>query len=99
LNLANNKLTTIAFIAALSKLTVLNVSGNSIAQLEEGWFANLANLVVLDLSCNDLTDVPSALGYITTLKTLELEGNGIRSIRRAIIEKGTVAILEYLRQR
>jgi Leucine-rich repeat (LRR) protein len=101
LNLENNKLTSIQFITPLHKLTVLNVSGNSLTELEPAatLFAGLTNLVSLDLSCNDLSDVPSQLGHLTSLKTLELEGNGIRSIRRAILEKGTAAILQYLRER
>ena len=33
------------------------------------------------------------------MKTLQIDGNPLKSIRRAIIEKGTEAVLKYLRDK
>ncbi|XP_077572943.1 leucine-rich repeat-containing protein 40 [Stigmatopora nigra] len=59
----------------------------------------LSRLSTLDLSNNDLLNVPPRLGLCTSLRCLKLEGNPFRTPRAAIVAKGTDAVMEYLRDR
>ena len=60
----------------------------------------LACLSRLDLSANSIAKVPPQLGVMhPTLKQLALDGNPLRTIRQAVLQKGTPALLEYLRGR
>jgi Leucine-rich repeat (LRR) protein len=47
--------------------------------------ALLINIKVIDVSNNDITDVPCTLGYIKSLHRIVLDGNPIRSIRRTLL--------------
>lgn len=40
---------------------------------------------MLDLQCCDLGSLPPQLGLMTSLRSLLLEGNGLRTIRRPLI--------------
>lgn len=54
----------------------------------------------LTLSNNDLAGLPAELGHLSeSLRSLQLDGNPLRSIRRPIIERGTAAVLQYLKER
>uniref|UniRef100_A0A7S0YIR7 Uncharacterized protein n=1 Tax=Polytomella parva TaxID=51329 RepID=A0A7S0YIR7_9CHLO len=86
----------------LIHLRVLDVSSNRIAALPNDIDVFSSALEELFLANNDLNGLPPSLGLMGAesggkLHALTLEGNPIRSIRRAIIEKGTLAVLEYLR--
>ena len=62
--------------------------------------SKLTRLKELDLTNNDISGLPPMLGMLGgTLKVLRLEGNPLRSIRRPVLERGTAAVLEYLRGR
>jgi Leucine-rich repeat (LRR) protein len=67
--------------------------------------AALGSLRELNLADNDLSALPPALGALAPgpgggqLHALHLQGNAIRSIRRAVLDKGTQAVLEHLRAR
>lgn len=43
--------------------------------------------------------MPPLLGLHKTIKTIQIDGNPLKSIRRAFIEKGSEAILKYLRDK
>jgi Leucine-rich repeat (LRR) protein len=62
-------------------------------------FAILRSLERLDLTNNDLSGLPAELGAIDTLKSIVLDGNPIRSIRRDVIARGTMAVKEHLRSK
>mmetsp|Transcript_7320 Transcript_7320/g.19588 ORF Transcript_7320/g.19588 Transcript_7320/m.19588 type:complete len:382 (-) Transcript_7320:444-1589(-) len=80
-------------------LRVLNLSSNRISSLPAD-VARLAKLEELCLSNNELGNLPPQLGLLSaTLRSLTLDGNPLRSIRRPIIERGTSAVLEYLKER
>lgn len=59
----------------------------------------LRRLDELLLANNDLSSLPPQLGTLTSLRALTLEGNPLKSIRRPVIERGTPAVLEWLRSR
>lgn len=62
--------------------------------------SKLTVLKELDLTNNNISRLPPMLGMLGgTLHVLRLEGNPLRSIRRPILERGTAAVLEYLRGR
>uniref|UniRef100_A0A7S1SKA5 Disease resistance R13L4/SHOC-2-like LRR domain-containing protein n=1 Tax=Tetraselmis chuii TaxID=63592 RepID=A0A7S1SKA5_9CHLO len=82
----------------LPALRVLKLSGNQMTDLPQGVTA-LVRLEELDVSNNDLTNVPPHIGLMTNLRSLQLDGNRLRSIRRPVLERGTKALLEYLRDR
>ncbi|KAM9385341.1 leucine-rich repeat-containing protein 40 [Pholidichthys leucotaenia] len=78
--------------------TVL-LGNNQVGGLDPARLIKLANLSTLDLSNNDLLNVPPDLGLCTSLRSLSLEGNPFRTPRAAIVAKGTDTVLEYLRSR
>ena len=54
-------------------------------------------LQLLDLSCNNLKSIPYTLGNTKEhLRTLALEGNGIKWLRSSVLSKGTSAVLQFL---
>jgi Leucine-rich repeat (LRR) protein len=61
--------------------------------------ADLCELERLDVSNNDLKQIPPELGRVKTIKSIVLDGNPIKSIRRDIIGRGTMAIMKHLRNR
>jgi len=48
---------------------------------------------------NDCHNLPHWLGSHKTIQPVNVEGNPMKRIRRQIIEKGTQAILLYLRDK
>lgn len=84
-------------VPSLSKLSVLGLGNNSIAELPEE-ITLLATLSALDVRNNSLAVLPPRLALLP-LRSLLVEGNMLRTIRRSIIERGTPALLEYLRTR
>lgn len=64
-----------------------------------GCITDLQCLEELDITDNDVGHIPTSLGFMPQLRCLLLEGNPIRSIRRPVLERGTAAVLEYLRSR
>ncbi|KAH7512503.1 hypothetical protein FEM48_Zijuj12G0097600 [Ziziphus jujuba var. spinosa] len=78
-------------------------------------FRNLTSLTELDLSDNDISTLPPELdaacviqnatmvihqGMLEpSLQALRLHGNPLRSIRRTILDRGTKAVLQYLKDK
>jgi len=78
LNIQGNKLE--SFPCAISKvktLEKLDLSKNNISSFSDDAFAELGDLVELDLSFNKLTYLPSSIRHLTKLKKLNLSGNDI----------------------
>eukprot|EP01060_Flectonema_neradi_P017692 TRINITY_DN24539_c0_g1_i1.p1 TRINITY_DN24539_c0_g1~~TRINITY_DN24539_c0_g1_i1.p1 ORF type:complete len:640 (+),score=78.96 TRINITY_DN24539_c0_g1_i1:79-1920(+) len=80
-------------------LTTLVLSGNKITQLPLQHLTHIHNLNTLDISNNELQQVPPELGCMTSLRSLLLSGNPLKTIRRAVLDKGTPALLEYLKDK
>jgi hypothetical protein len=55
-----------------------------------------AGLNFLNVENNSLTKIPTLLGFMK-LSSLKVDGNPLKLIKRAVIDKGTVALLEFLR--
>lgn len=86
-------------ILRLQKLQILDLSQNSLPSIPEG-FQNLTSLTELDLSDNSISTLPAELGLLEpSLQALRLDGNPLRSIRRTILDRGTKAILKYLKDK
>ena len=81
------------------KLETLDVSTNKVEALSNELPFYLANLNFLNLQNNELKKLPNGLGLIPTLKSINVDGNPIKLIRRAVLDKGTEAIRAYLRDR
>ena len=81
-----------------NQLKILDLRDNKISILPDE-IVNLQSLERLDLSNNNLSSLPFALGTLPHMKSLMVEGNPMKSIRRDIIQRGTVGLLKYLRMR
>ena len=80
----------------LPVLTTCNLSSNRIAEIPVG-ISRMRSLTMLDVSNNELGRLPAELGLLhDTLRTLLVEGNPLRSIRRQVLAGGTAGLLEYL---
>jgi len=88
-------------LGGMKALRVLNVSNNKIVSIpdELGGAFDSVNIVVLDLSNNDIVTLPHTLGRVESLRTLSVEGNPLRHIRRTLLSGPTSELLAYLRTR
>jgi len=57
---------------------------------------NKSSLTFLNLANNNISKIPTVLGFMKLLG-LQIDGNPLKLIKRQVIEKGTVAITDYLR--
>ncbi|XP_057697855.1 leucine-rich repeat-containing protein 40 isoform X2 [Corythoichthys intestinalis] len=83
----------------MPSLESILLGNNQVGGVDPTRLLGLVRLSTLDLSNNDLLNVPPQLGLCTSLRCLSLEGNPFRTPRAAIVAKGTDAVLEYLRSR
>ena len=81
-----------------NQLKVLDLRDNKLYSLPDE-IVNLQSLERLDVSNNELSTLPFALGTLPHIKSLMVDGNPMKSIRRDIIQRGTVGLLKYLRSR
>lgn len=87
-----------AEVGAMKALKTLRLAENAIREVPPAMIAELRALDEMDLTNNDVGRLPPELGFLA-LRWLGLEGNPLRSIRRAIIDKGTPAVLAHLRDK
>ena len=81
-----------------NQLKVLDLRDNKIDVLPDE-IIHLQSLERLDVSNNNLSILPFVLGTLPHLKSLVCDGNPMKSIRRDIIQRGTVGLMKYLRMR
>lgn len=53
---------------------------------------SLARLKTLDVSNNDLPELPAALGYLPELHRLIVDGNPLRTVRRSLLSGGASSL-------
>ncbi|KAF3608136.1 hypothetical protein DY000_02050498 [Brassica cretica] len=86
-------------ILNLSNLLILDLSQNLLQSIPKD-IKKMTSLKHLDISNNNISSLPPELGLLEpTLEVLRLDGNPLRSIRRPILERGTKAVLNYLKDR
>ena len=101
LNLNNNRLKSSfpPYRIFKESLTQLYVSGNAIEDINVDALKGIEGLETLDLRNNSINNIPNELGLLGKLKCLSLTGNLFRVPRRAILDRDTAFVLEYLRNR
>ncbi|KAK9377973.1 uncharacterized protein V1513DRAFT_435774 [Lipomyces chichibuensis] len=83
-------------VMAFSTLEELNLHENKISEIEADAFKGLEKI---DLSNNSIRYLPPELGKIKTIVTLKVHGNTFKTPRWQIVQKGTDALMEWLRLR
>ena len=96
-----NRLTNVTELCckAFERLEVLDIGGNKIREIPIALVHYLANLNQLTLVNNDIEKLPPLLGWHKKLQSITVEGNPLKSIRRPVVAKGTVAILAFLKDK
>lgn len=79
----------------LTDLEVVDLSNNQIMDISDNVYYR-AGLNYLNIENNNMTRIPTILGFMR-LSGLKVDGNPLKLIKRAVIDKGSVAILDYLR--
>ena len=103
IKLSHNRLTSLyasggGWVCATPSLAHLDLSSNQLVDLGElPLQLSPERMRTLSLENNALTAVPAALSRLSALGTLGLAGNPQRQVRQGLLEKGTLAIMEYLR--
>ena len=80
-------------------LEVLDVGQNKVRELPVALVHFLPNLTSLTISNNDIEKLPPLLGFHKNLTNFQVDGNPLKQVRRAIIERGTDAILAFLKDK
>lgn len=75
----------------------MDVSNNQISEISDNIYKRI-KLNYFNIENNNFTKLPTVLGFMK-LSGLKIDGNPLKLIKRTVIDKGTVAILEYLRTR
>ncbi|KAK9363430.1 hypothetical protein V1504DRAFT_401411 [Lipomyces starkeyi] len=83
-------------VMAFSTLEELNLHENKISEIDADAFKGLEKI---DLSNNSIRYLPPELGKIKTIVTLKVHGNIFKTPRWQIVQKGTDALMEWLRLR
>ncbi|KAK4690894.1 hypothetical protein P7C71_g5993, partial [Lecanoromycetidae sp. Uapishka_2] len=99
MNMARNRLTSLPPLRdTFPSMTTLYASDNKISKLP---VASVQGLQVLDVSGNDINHLEPKLGLLEGdgLRTLVVGGNTFKVPRRDVVEKGTGAILTWLKSR
>ena len=74
------------------------MSDNKIKSLSRD-IIKLKKLKTLDISNNDLPDLPGEIGFINSLVRIQLEGNPLKTMRQNIRTGGTNVVKKYLQDR
>jgi len=99
-NISSNRFTQVPkCLYEIKSLEHLVADSNQISYIDVNGIKKLSLLATLSLRNNSINNVPPELGELENIKSLNIDGNLFRVPRQAILQKGTIAILEYLRSR
>lgn len=100
LYLGNNKISSLngESFSYISSLSIFDFRDNRINIIPDE-ITVLKKLERLDLANNAISGLPYTMGAMEHLKSLVLDGNPLRSLRRDVVMRGTQAILKHLRSR
>jgi Leucine-rich repeat (LRR) protein len=79
----------------LPYLEIFDVSNNQISNISDSIF-HKQSLNYLNVENNNISKLPTVIGFMKLLG-LKVDGNPLKLIKRAVIEKGTVALMDFLR--
>ena len=99
LDLGENKLGALPPLALYPQLRKVHVQNNGIRELPVEHLMPLQKLQTLDVSCNDVSQLPPQLALLPVLQNLTIVGNAIRSIPQNVQQRGATAVLDLLRKR
>ncbi|XP_071439746.1 insulin-like growth factor-binding protein complex acid labile subunit, partial [Hetaerina americana] len=109
LNVSGNKLKSMFSLQPFGKLKVLDISRNEIGRLEAGAFQEARDLCHLNISVNQISDLPESLSLLEKLEILEAQSNrlrflcgqclaGLASLERLNLEGNQLKHLEIINQ-
>ncbi|ORY53268.1 L domain-like protein, partial [Rhizoclosmatium globosum] len=100
LDLRINRLTTLECPVTARNLKELLLQTNKLVLLSGALYLSaVGSLETLDVRENSLDALPKEIVDMGELKRLFVEGNLIRNPRRAVIEKGTAAMVQWMKER
>ena len=99
LDLGENRLGALPPLSQYPRLREVHVQQNGIRELPAAEFAPLSMLQTLDVSMNDVSQLPPQLALLPVLQNLTIVGNPIRSIPQNVQQRGATAVIDLLRKR
>jgi len=99
LQMAHNALTSLDHVpfGELRSLEIVNFADNRLTSVGRLWEARKLRTVMLDN--NNLQNVPPELALLADLSALSIHGNPQKGVRFDILQKGTEAVLQCLRNK
>eukprot|EP00826_Nyctotherus_ovalis_P033329 TRINITY_DN2694_c0_g1_i9.p1 TRINITY_DN2694_c0_g1~~TRINITY_DN2694_c0_g1_i9.p1 ORF type:complete len:323 (-),score=86.16 TRINITY_DN2694_c0_g1_i9:85-1053(-) len=79
-------------------LYVVDLSNNKVEVIPNTFAAYLKSVQNINFLNNDIAKLPHNIGLLEQLKTIQVDGNPMKNVRRTIINKGSVGIISYLKQ-
>lgn len=86
LNLSYNQLTSIEQLTPLTRLSALKVDANKLTSLDGISWGQQKQLVTLSAVGNEISDLPEAVGEVSSLEHIELSDNKITAIPTGLVE-------------
>lgn len=98
INLSHNRFTTVpTCLFEMEALEHLLISSNKLIEIPSNDLQRLPRIATLALENNNISKVPPEICLLPNLSSLKLDGNTFRQPRQSILQQGTTAILDYLR--
>eukprot|EP01118_Nematostelium_gracile_P008512 TRINITY_DN2821_c0_g1_i1.p1 TRINITY_DN2821_c0_g1~~TRINITY_DN2821_c0_g1_i1.p1 ORF type:complete len:642 (+),score=173.96 TRINITY_DN2821_c0_g1_i1:49-1974(+) len=82
----------------LKEINLLDLADNGLMEVPKE-ICNLKSLTSLDIRNNSVKFLPPEIGFMPNLTKFYVEGNLLKSVPRQLVEKGSKAILDYLKTR
>ena len=99
LDLGENRLGALPPLGLYPRLREVHVQQNGLRELPLEQLAPLQLLQTLDVSMNDVSQLPPQLALLPRLQNLTIVGNPIRSIPQSVQQRGATAVLDLLKKR